>query len=133
MHCRGWYPRRSRERQQRHRGVHPSQHRDRFPIQKMGVRTLDCLLNHWLWELTVTSELPIALAAAWKLSKVFPVAGALILPTIPRPQCVTCLQWNQMAEQRKEGKSVNGDQFTPLSNVCLSEYTQEAVTHVVCR
>jgi len=39
---------------------------------------------------------PKAMAAAMKLSKVLPVAGALMLPTIPRPQCETCLQWNQM-------------------------------------
>lgn len=37
------------------------------------------------------------MAAAMKASKVLPVAGALILPTIPKPQCVTCLQWNQIA------------------------------------
>lgn len=48
------------------------------------------------WSDSVVSELPIALAADWNASNVFPEDGALILPTIPRPQCVTCLQWNQM-------------------------------------
>jgi len=43
----------------------------------------------------VTSLLPIASALAMYWSKVFPTAGALRLPTIPRPQCVTCLQKNQ--------------------------------------
>jgi hypothetical protein len=48
------------------------------------------------WSVSTGALLPRAMAAAWKLEKVFPVAGALILPTIPRPQCETCLQWNQM-------------------------------------
>jgi hypothetical protein len=39
---------------------------------------------------------PIATAAALKASKVFPDAGALILPTMPDPQCVACLQKYQM-------------------------------------
>jgi len=47
------------------------------------------------WSVSVVSEEPIAFAADRKLSNVFPEDGALILPTIPRPQCVTCLQWNQ--------------------------------------
>jgi len=46
---------------------------------------------------SVGAELPRALAADWNTSKVFPVAGALILPTIPvTEQCVGALQWNQM-------------------------------------
>lgn len=45
---------------------------------------------------SVTSLLPIFMAAAWKLSKVLPVFGALIEPTIPMPQWVICLQWNQI-------------------------------------
>jgi hypothetical protein len=60
-----------------------------------------------------------ALAAARKASYVLPVAGALILPTMPEAQCVGCtyiivshrgsnymilavltaLQWNQMAKE----------------------------------
>lgn len=41
--------------------------------------------------------LPRAFAAARKLEKVWlPVVGGLIAPTIPDPQCVNCLQWNQM-------------------------------------
>lgn len=43
----------------------------------------------------VTSLPPIAFAAAWYTGKVFPVRGALILPTIPNPQCSGCLQKNQ--------------------------------------
>jgi len=39
---------------------------------------------------------PIAIAAAWKFVNVLPEAGALMAPTIPRPQCCTCLQWNQI-------------------------------------
>jgi len=44
----------------------------------------------------VTSLLPIAFAAARYAVKVFPVWGALILPTIPIPQCRGCLQKYQM-------------------------------------
>jgi len=44
----------------------------------------------------VTSLLPIAFAAARNVGKVFPVSGALILPTIPNPQCRGCLQKYQM-------------------------------------
>jgi len=44
----------------------------------------------------VTSLVPTAIAAAWYASKVFPVAGALILPTMPCPQCCTCLQKYQI-------------------------------------
>jgi len=44
----------------------------------------------------VTSLLPIAFAAARYAVKVFPVRGALILPTIPNPQCRGCLQKYQM-------------------------------------
>jgi hypothetical protein len=37
------------------------------------------------------------MALAWNAAKVFAVAGALILPTIPLTgQCVGVLQWNQM-------------------------------------
>jgi len=40
---------------------------------------------------------PSAIAAAWNAANVLlPVVGALILPTIPRPQWDTCVQWNQM-------------------------------------
>jgi len=45
---------------------------------------------------TVASEPPIAIAAAWNASKVFTVVGALILPTMPIPQCRGCLQKYQM-------------------------------------
>jgi len=46
---------------------------------------------------SVGAELPRALAADTNASKVFPVAGALILPTIPLTgQWVGVLQWNQM-------------------------------------
>lgn len=37
-----------------------------------------------------------ARAAVRKASYVLPVAGALILPTMPEAQCVGVLQWNQM-------------------------------------
>jgi hypothetical protein len=37
-----------------------------------------------------------AWAAERKASKVLPVAGALILPTMPEAQCVGALQWNHM-------------------------------------
>jgi len=39
---------------------------------------------------------PMAFAAAKKASAVFPVVGALIEPTIPRPQCDGSLQKNQI-------------------------------------
>lgn len=39
----------------------------------------------------------MAIAAAWNALKVLPEAGALMLPTIPRPQWETCLQKNQIA------------------------------------
>jgi len=41
---------------------------------------------------------PSAFAALWNAAKVFdPLAGALMLPTMPcTPQCVSCLQWNQI-------------------------------------
>lgn len=40
--------------------------------------------------LTVTSLLPICMAAAWKFWNVLlPVVGALMLPTMPIPQCIT--------------------------------------------
>jgi len=46
---------------------------------------------------SVGKLLPRALALVWNNSKVFPVDGALILPTIPETgQCVGSLQWNQM-------------------------------------
>jgi len=49
------------------------------------------------WSVSVGAELPRAMAADWNAAKVFPVVGALILPTMPLTgQCVTCLQWNQM-------------------------------------
>lgn len=43
-----------------------------------------------------TSLAPIARAADMYAAKVLPVVGALILPTIPNPQCETCLQKYQM-------------------------------------
>jgi len=46
---------------------------------------------------SVASEEPIFTAAAWKAEKVLvPLVGALMLPTMPMPQCSTCLQWNQI-------------------------------------
>jgi len=46
---------------------------------------------------SVTSLVPMAKAFAMKFVKVLlPLAGALMEPTIPIPQCWTCLQWNQM-------------------------------------
>jgi len=45
---------------------------------------------------TVCSFAPMAFAAAKKLSAVFPEVGALIEPTIPRPQCPGNLQKNQI-------------------------------------
>jgi len=44
---------------------------------------------------TVGSFVPMAFAAAKKAAAVFPVDGALIEPTIPRPQCCGALQKNQ--------------------------------------
>jgi len=41
---------------------------------------------------SVTSLLPIARAACLKASYVLPDDGALMEPTMPFPQCVTCLQ-----------------------------------------
>lgn len=38
------------------------------------------------WSVSTGALLPRATAAALKLSKVFPVAGALMLPTIPEAQ-----------------------------------------------
>jgi len=40
----------------------------------------------------VGSFVPMAFAAAKKAAPVFPVDGALIVPTIPRPQCCDSLQ-----------------------------------------
>jgi len=45
---------------------------------------------------SVFSFEPMAFAAAKKAAAVFPEDGALIEPTIPRPQCVGNLQWNQI-------------------------------------
>jgi len=46
---------------------------------------------------SVASLPPMALAAFWNELKVwFPEACALIEPTMPKPQCVTCWQWNQI-------------------------------------
>lgn len=45
---------------------------------------------------SVGALLPRLLAIDWNESKVLPVAGALMLPTIPVGQCVGALQWNQM-------------------------------------
>jgi len=40
---------------------------------------------------------PRAMAADRKAAYVLvPLLGALMLPTMPVPQCVSCLQWNQM-------------------------------------
>jgi len=41
---------------------------------------------------TVGSFAPMAFAAAKKAAPVFPVDGALIVPTIPAPQCCGALQ-----------------------------------------
>jgi len=46
---------------------------------------------------SVGSEEPMARAAALKASNVLPLEGALMDPTMPSPQCCTCLQWNQIA------------------------------------
>jgi len=45
---------------------------------------------------TVCSFVPMAFAAAKKAAAVFPEEGALIEPTIPRPQCCCALQKNQI-------------------------------------
>jgi len=44
---------------------------------------------------TCGAAVPRAFAAAWKLSKVLPLEGALMAPTIPAAQCPTNLQKNQ--------------------------------------
>jgi len=44
---------------------------------------------------TTGSFVPMAFAAAKKAAALFPVDGALIEPTIPRPQCCGALQKNQ--------------------------------------
>ena len=65
----------------------------------------------------------MAFAAAWKAWKVnWPDEGALIEPTMPRPQWVTCLQWNQMAIvafREKRGNNYPGNIVRWLSSVML--------------
>jgi len=81
------------------------------------------------WSVSTGAELPRAMAADWNAAKVFPVDGALILPTIPLTgQCVGSLQWNQMGFvsvmliEKVEGEETSPESKPPEVELLAAKY-----------